>query len=420
MSDHAWAQEQIAAHVAGGLDAPEAERLEAHARECPDCAAALGDPRDLDRGLDSLLAPMKPAAALEDRMIRSVHVIKAADLSRRRWKRNLIWAVAASVSLGAYGAGISALTRELGFLPFPGDERLTVRRSEETEKHPTTSFFIDSSVDSSPGRHGGINQFSLADGSVRNTRSGIELPSDPDTGEKYKAMAIRTAPETIGGGLVLPGSRVDVVSVERQTNGKTVSSTVLQNVLVTGVDINTSRPDDSGYIKNAQTVTMAVKQTEGMVLALAQKRGDVFLMLRSPDDDKVNKNLKTLADYVPEPLAQREKYAADYEGKESTEVATTTQAQQEHKKLADQWGNLPEKERSGHLWKDFVPGEYRAKVDTGAALRSGSKTDPEFGYKLDKIATQPPAADPKPNAPPAAPALPATERKIIRTGDIEF
>jgi Flp pilus assembly protein CpaB len=126
-------------------------------------------------------------------------------------------------------------------------------------------------------------------------RNGIELPIDPKTGIPYKAISLRVAPETIVGGLVLPGSRVDVVSVERQTDGKTGAAMILQNVLVVAVDVNTSRPDDAGYIKNAQTVTLAVKQTEGMILALAQKRGDVMLMLRSPDDDNVNKNLKNLA-----------------------------------------------------------------------------------------------------------------------------
>lgn len=128
-------------------------------------------------------------------------------------------------------------------------------------------------------------------------RTSIELPVDPKTGVMYKAMALRVAPETIVGGLVLPGSRVDVVTVERLPNGKTVSNMILQNVLVVGVDVNTQRPEDQGYIKNAQTVTLAVKQTEGMYLALAQKRGDVFLMLRSPDDDKVNNNIKSVTDY---------------------------------------------------------------------------------------------------------------------------
>jgi Flp pilus assembly protein CpaB len=138
------------------------------------------------------------------------------------------------------------------------------------------------------------NHLTMADITPRNS---IELPVDPKTGVMYKAMALRVAPETIVGGLVLPGSRVDVVTVERLPNGKTVSNMILQNVLVVGVDVNTQRPEDQGYIKNAQTVTLAVKQTEGMYLALAQKRGDVFLMLRSPDDDKVNNNIKSVTDY---------------------------------------------------------------------------------------------------------------------------
>src|SRR5262249_6378778 len=114
----------------------------------------------------------------------------------------------------------------------------------------------------------------------------------------YKAMALRVNAETIVGGLVLPGSRVDVVNVERLTNGKTVATMILQNVLVVGVDINTVRNDDAGFIKNAQTVTMAVKQQEGLILALAQERGHVFLMLRDPNDKKVNKNLKSIVDYI--------------------------------------------------------------------------------------------------------------------------
>jgi len=128
-------------------------------------------------------------------------------------------------------------------------------------------------------------------------RKSIDLPVDPKTGTMYKAMALKVAPETMVGGLVLPGARVDVVTVERQQSGKTVSSMILQNVLVVSVDVNIVRPEEQGFIKNAQTVTLAVKQSEGMILALAQKRGDVFLMLRSPDDDKINKNLKAVSAY---------------------------------------------------------------------------------------------------------------------------
>ena len=54
MSDHVWAQENIAAYIAGGLDPAEAERLEKHAAECAGCAQAIDDTRALDRRLEQV------------------------------------------------------------------------------------------------------------------------------------------------------------------------------------------------------------------------------------------------------------------------------------------------------------------------------------------------------------------------------
>ena len=81
MSEHAWVQEQIAAAVAGGLSAAEAERLDAHTRDCPECAAALAEARTLDRGLGALFAPVRPGPALEDRVIGNLRATRV-----RRWK----------------------------------------------------------------------------------------------------------------------------------------------------------------------------------------------------------------------------------------------------------------------------------------------------------------------------------------------
>lgn len=135
-----------------------------------------------------------------------------------------------------------------------------------------------------------------ADITPRNT---IDLPIEESTGVVYNAMALKVDPATVVGGLVVPGARVDVVSVERTANGRAVSTMILQKVLVVGVNETTTRPEDQGYIKNAQTVTLAVKQQEGMILALAQERGHVFLMLRDPKNDKVNKGIRTVTDYHP-------------------------------------------------------------------------------------------------------------------------
>src|SRR5579871_5137627 len=85
MSEHNWADQQIAAYVAGGLAAEEKDRFEAHLRECPECASELNRNLALDRGLDSLFAPVRPSNDLEDRMIRSFHVIKAVEILKPRW-----------------------------------------------------------------------------------------------------------------------------------------------------------------------------------------------------------------------------------------------------------------------------------------------------------------------------------------------
>ncbi|VTR95162.1 : zf-HC2 [Gemmata massiliana] len=69
MSDHIWAQEHIAAHIAGGLDPREIERLEAHARDCPACGAALTEARRLDRALSNLFAGAGAGPGLEDRAV---------------------------------------------------------------------------------------------------------------------------------------------------------------------------------------------------------------------------------------------------------------------------------------------------------------------------------------------------------------
>src|SRR5438045_2389175 len=97
MSDHAWTQEHIAALVVGGLTAEEAERLESHARDCPECAAAIAAARRMDRGLAGLFADVRADAGLEDRVVRTTRIAKP----RRQplTERLPRWAVAAMILL---------------------------------------------------------------------------------------------------------------------------------------------------------------------------------------------------------------------------------------------------------------------------------------------------------------------------------
>lgn len=93
MSEHAWFQENLAAHLAGGLSPLEAERLQQHAAACPDCATALSQALHMDRDLEALFAGACPGPALEDRMI---HALRTA--SRHMPKR---WGVYVRCALGA-------------------------------------------------------------------------------------------------------------------------------------------------------------------------------------------------------------------------------------------------------------------------------------------------------------------------------
>ena len=141
MSEHAWVQEHVAAYLAGGLDAQEAERLEAHARECPACGAALADSRRLDDCLSNLFVGAHPALELEDR---AVARLRTATPHRLAFNRPVKWAgaVAAVLLLAAIGAvagslesGESLWSRRLDTTesPFAGRVSETAQEKKSTE-----------------------------------------------------------------------------------------------------------------------------------------------------------------------------------------------------------------------------------------------------------------------------------------------
>jgi len=137
-------------------------------------------------------------------------------------------------------------------------------------------------------------------------------------GVPYKAMAVRVTQESIVGGLVTPGARVDVLATERQQNGKTMTTVILQYVLVVAVNDTTRRPDTDTSFKNATTVTLAVTQKEGMILQMAKERGTLSLMLRAPDDTRTTKRGTSLQDYT-----DTKEDPSTYEGGKGPDTATT-------------------------------------------------------------------------------------------------
>src|SRR5262245_22300409 len=103
MTEHAWTQENIAAYIAGGLSALEAERLETHARDCPACALPVAATRRLDSGLTALVADVQPGPDLEDRVLHRLRTTPNRPLLAG-WVKRTMAAAAAVVVLGTVGA----------------------------------------------------------------------------------------------------------------------------------------------------------------------------------------------------------------------------------------------------------------------------------------------------------------------------
>jgi pilus assembly protein CpaB len=104
--------------------------------------------------------------------------------------------------------------------------------------------------------------------------------------EGQRAMAIRVNPETLVGGFVLPGSRVDVIATFANSTGEVTAETIMQNVLVLAVDMILNREDKQAML--GSTVTFAVKPEEAMRLSVATRATDIRLVLRSPADKGKN------------------------------------------------------------------------------------------------------------------------------------
>jgi pilus assembly protein CpaB len=125
------------------------------------------------------------------------------------------------------------------------------------------------------------------------------------------ATSIKVDPESITGGHVLPGSRVDIMQTTK--TGDIYSRLVLQYVLVAAVDQQDERNPDERSKVTAQTVTFAVKREEALALGTAQQTGTLKLLIRSPaDKDIVDTPIVRFED-LSRPLSSRDENATEAE-----------------------------------------------------------------------------------------------------------
>jgi hypothetical protein len=137
MSEHAWTIENLAAHVAGGLEAHERERLERHVAECADCGRALDAARNADDRLLSLFATVRPGPTLEDRMIRTFR--REQQPMRRQFTPRIspraVLAAAAVALIAVGGAAITLLVDQEPFAAFATETpRMGMHMQDAREK----------------------------------------------------------------------------------------------------------------------------------------------------------------------------------------------------------------------------------------------------------------------------------------------
>mgnify|MGYP006273359779 CR=1 FL=1 len=96
---------------------------------------------------------------------------------------------------------------------------------------------------------------------------------DPDK----RAISIRVDDVSGVGGFVTPGDRVDVV-LTRHRNDDQIATTILQDVLVRGIDQIADEERDKPVV--VRTVTVEVGPDEAQRLVLAQQAGRLSLTLR--------------------------------------------------------------------------------------------------------------------------------------------
>src|SRR5437879_3738847 len=120
MSDHNWVLENLESYSAGGLNAEERERLEAHLPECSSCSQALQDIRVSDQQLENLFAPVRPKPGFEDRMISSLRTASNKNGFRLPMIGWIGASAAAAVVVGVVGASMERVVLHGSLLPESG------------------------------------------------------------------------------------------------------------------------------------------------------------------------------------------------------------------------------------------------------------------------------------------------------------
>jgi pilus assembly protein CpaB len=132
-----------------------------------------------------------------------------------------------------------------------------------------------------------------------------------------RAIAVKVTAESIAGGFVLQGARVDVVVTTR--NSDPTAKVFLQGMLVLAVDTQDTRNVEQKSII-AQTVTLAATPEEATRLSLAATVGELRLLPKAHGDTRRMANVVTRLSDLDKPLTPSD----SSKDSETTPVPTPT------------------------------------------------------------------------------------------------
>jgi pilus assembly protein CpaB len=116
------------------------------------------------------------------------------------------------------------------------------------------------------------------------------------TPEGHKQMTFRSTQVDAVAGFVRPGSKVDVMYVERTPSGKARAAIILKDMLVLAVNMTDRIRDNQGpAIPQVESVSLAVTDRQATMLALAEDKGKLKLVLRGNDKKSNTTIAKTAA-----------------------------------------------------------------------------------------------------------------------------
>jgi pilus assembly protein CpaB len=207
-----------------------------------------------------------------------------------------------------------------------------------------------------------------------------------------RAVAVRTSADTVAGGHVLPGSRVDILHTVKRGDKEPECRVILQNILVRAVDLAMSKPEERQGVVPA-TVTLEVTPSEATELTKVKDVGSITLALRAMGDDKVE-NVAP-----PPPPVEKETKVA--EGKPGTKEETKPVVQDQIERKTMLILNGTNWTRATFITKNGEPAEYSVERNQGDSFTPPPAPTPSPEFKAP-----PPAANgPKERGgtPPPAP-----------------